>query len=110
MIGELKLKSPLTKEDWDKIADVELEKTNRVWFKTPSGKSVEFIPVSVIDDIKAEIKEEKECAYADFESYKVDYLGQDWEDVLDSLPADEYRYGMERALEIISKHTSGGAE
>ena len=52
------INSPLTKEDWDKIADVELEKTNRVWFKTPSGKSVEFIPVSVIDDIKAEIEKE----------------------------------------------------
>ena len=60
--------------------------------------------LSTIEDIKAEIKEEKECAYADFERYKVDYLGQDWEDVLDSLPQDDYRYGMERCLEIINKH------
>ena len=57
-----------------------------------------------IETIKAEIKEEKECAYADFERYKVDYLGQDWEDVLDSLPQDDYRYGMERCLDIINKH------
>ena len=54
--------------------------------------------------IKAEITEEKECAYADFERYKVEYLGQDWEDALDSLPHDDFRYGMERCLEIISKH------
>lgn len=58
----------------------------------------------VLDKIRAEILEEKECAYADFERYKVEYLGQDWEDVLDSLPQDDFRYGMERALEIIRKH------
>ena len=58
----------------------------------------------VLDKIKAEIFEEKECAYADFERYKVEYLGQDWEDVYDSLPQDDYRYGMERCLEIIDKY------
>ena len=59
---------------------------------------------NVLDEIKAEIKEEAEHAYADFEQYKVEYLGQDWEDVLDSLPQDDFRYGMERAVEIINKH------
>jgi hypothetical protein len=49
-----------------------------------------------LDKIRAEILEEKECAYADFERYNVEYLGQDSEDVLDSLPQDEFRYGMER--------------
>ena len=65
------------------------------------------LPMSVIEEIKAEIAEEKDCAYADFERYKVEYLGQDWEDVLDSLPIDDYRYGMVRCLEIINKHISG---
>lgn len=55
MTGELTLKHPLTKEDWDIISDAELERTKRIWFETPSGKRVEFIPMSVIDDIKAEI-------------------------------------------------------
>lgn len=64
------------------------------------------IPMSVIDDIKADIIDEKEFAYADFERYKVEYLGQDWEDVLATLPQDDFRYGMERALEIICKHIS----
>lgn len=58
----------------------------------------------VLDKIRAEILEEKEYAYADFERYKVDYLGQDWEDALDSLPQDDFRYGMERAVEIINKY------
>lgn len=57
----------------------------------------------VLDKIRAEILEEKECAYADFERYKVEYLGQDSEDVLDSLPQDEFRYGMERCIDIIDK-------
>jgi len=65
------------------------------------------IPLSVIGDIKATIREEQECAYADFERYKVEYLGQDWEDVLDSLPQDDFRYGMQRCIEIINKHISG---
>lgn len=58
----------------------------------------------VLDKIRAEILEEKECAYADFERYKVEYLGQDSEDVLDSLPQDDFRYGMERCIDIIDKH------
>lgn len=57
-----------------------------------------------LDDIKAEIIEEKDCAYADFESYKVEYLGQDWEDVEDSLPQNDFRYGMERCIEILNKY------
>jgi len=58
----------------------------------------------ILDKIRAEILEEKECAYADFERYKVEYLGQDWEDALDSLPQDDFRYGMERAIELIDKY------
>jgi len=87
MTGEFTLNSPLTKEDWDKIADVELEKTKRIWFKTPSGKSVEFIPMSVIDTIKAEIIEE----------YKLE-------------SENLYGNGMNRCFEIIEKHIDGGAE
>ena len=61
----------------------------------------------LLEDIKAEIKDEAEFAYADFERYKVECLGQDWEDAYDGLPQDDYRYGMQRALEIICKHISG---
>lgn len=58
----------------------------------------------VLEEIRAEIAEEKEHAYADFEQYKVEYLGQDGEDVLDSLPQDDFRYGMERCIDIIDKY------
>ena len=64
----------------------------------------------VLDKIRAEILEEKECAYADFERYKVEYLGQDWEDVLDSLPQDDFRYGMERCIDIIDKYKAESEE
>lgn len=57
----------------------------------------------VLDELRAEIAEEKEHAYADFERYKVEYLGQDWEDALDSLARDDFRYGMERCIDIINK-------
>ena len=59
------------------------------------------IPLSKIIN---QIQEEKEYAYADFEQYKVDYLGIDAEYVCDELPNDDFRYGMERALEIINNH------
>ena len=58
----------------------------------------------ILDRVRKELLEEKECAYADFERYKVEYLGQDWEDVLDSLPQDDFRYGMERFIEIIDTY------
>lgn len=70
--------------------------------KTVILKALEQEPI--LDKIRAEILEEKECAYADFERYKVEYLGQDSEDVLDSLPQDDFRYGMERCIDIIDKH------
>lgn len=62
---------------------------------------------SELEDIKAEIADEKEYAYADFEQYKIDYLGVDPEYAEDELPNDDFRYGMERALEIIDKYISG---
>ena len=63
-----------------------------------------------VQEIKTEIREEKEFAYADFERYKVECLGQDREDAYDSLPQDDFRYGMERCLEIIDKHMSWEGE
>ena len=59
---------------------------------------------AVIDKIRAEILDEKEYAYADFEQYKIDYLGVDAEYVEDELPQDDFRYGMERCVEIIDKY------
>ena len=70
-----------------------------------SGTEVQFeTDVKVLEEIKAEIKDEQDFAYADFERYKVECLDQDWDEVYDSLPMDDYRFGMIRALEIINKH------
>lgn len=78
-------------------------------FKDETQEFCEFIlkllaQEDILDKIRAEIIEEKECAYADFERYKVEYLGQDWEDAYYSLPQDDFRYGMERVIEIIDKY------
>lgn len=61
-----------------------------------------------LDNLRAEIIEEKECAYADFERYKIEYLGVDEETVMDELPNDDFRYGMERCIEIIDKYGNKG--
>lgn len=39
----LTLNSPITEEQWDAITDVDFEHTDRIWFNTKHGKSVEFI-------------------------------------------------------------------
>lgn len=65
-------------------------------------KALEQEPI--LDKIRAEIIEEKDFAYADFEQYKVDYLGVDAEYVEDELPDDDFRYGMERCIEILNKY------
>jgi hypothetical protein len=48
--------------------------------------------------LREDIKDEAEFAYTDFDEYKYEVLGID--DV-DDLPNDDYRYGMERALELV---------
>lgn len=69
---ELRLKNPLTQDDFYKITDAELEKTKRIWFTTPSGKQVGFIPESVVGDIKADIDQQTEM-HEDGEFYIKNY-------------------------------------
>lgn len=40
---ELTLNSPITDEQWDAITDVDFDNTDRIWFQTKHGKTVEFI-------------------------------------------------------------------
>lgn len=42
---ELTLNSPITEEQLDAIFDVDFDHTNRIWFHTKHGKTVEFIKV-----------------------------------------------------------------
>ena len=54
----------------------------------------------ILDKIRAEIIEEKDFAYADFDRYKEEVLCVE----PDELPDDDYRYGMERCIEILDKY------
>ena len=40
---ELTLNSPITAEQWDAITDVDFDNTERIWFQTKHGKTVEFV-------------------------------------------------------------------
>lgn len=64
-----------------------------------NDKAINAIPLDKIKKAREQIIDEKEFAYADFERYK--------EEVLliepDELPDDDFRYGMERCLEILNK-------
>ena len=39
----LTLSSPITEEQFDAIADVDFDNTDRIWFHTKHGKDVEFV-------------------------------------------------------------------
>ena len=56
--------------------------------------------ISILNHIKNEIYEESDFAYADFDRYKEEVLGVE----VDELPDDDFRYGMERSVEIINKY------
>lgn len=58
--------------------------------------------IEALDNIKNQIIEEKELAYADFDMYKASVLNTDPRCVKDELPADEFRCGLDRALDIIN--------
>lgn len=49
---EFTLDNPLTEEQWDMIADVDMERTDSVTFHTKHGKEVEFTKVVRCKDCK----------------------------------------------------------
>lgn len=68
---------------------------------TKAIKALEQQPCeTILDKIRAEILDEAEYAYADFNRYKEDILYAE----PDELPDDDFRYGLERAVEIINKY------
>ncbi|MBQ1296673.1 MAG: hypothetical protein IIY21_21700 [Clostridiales bacterium] len=82
----------------------------KAWSEERAYERAKAEYVEKLDKIRAEIIDEKDAAYADFDQYKVDYLGVDAEHVEDELPQDDFRYGMERAIEIIDKYKAEGEE
>ena len=59
-----------------------------------------------LDKITAEIWEEAEWAYSNFDEYKEIVL----EAEPDELPDDEFRFGLHRAVEIINKYKTESEE
>ena len=70
---ELTIHSSLTKEDWDKLTDVELENTMSITFQTPSGKQVRYIKSDMLDKIKAEIESKYESIPDTFHHYETGF-------------------------------------
>lgn len=62
-------------------------------------EEVKAIPLDRIKEAREQIIDEKDFAYADFERYKEEVLYVE----SDELPDDDFRYGMERCLEILNK-------
>ena len=48
----LRLRSPLTDDDWNKITDTDFNYTDEVFFRTNFGKEVEFVKVVRCKDCK----------------------------------------------------------
>lgn len=70
---ELILHSSLTKEDWDKLTDAELENTVSITFQTPQGKQVKYIKSDVLDKIRAEIENKYESISDTFHHYETGF-------------------------------------
>lgn len=88
--------------DADVLPEISLFGTTE-YINVNKAPTVKAIPLDKIKKAIEQIIDEKDFAYADFERYKVECLRQEWEDVYDSLPADDFRYGMERCLEILNR-------
>ncbi len=88
MSNTLTLNNPLSESDWDKICDVELEKTKHIWFETPSGKRDDFLRADILDKIRAEIVELRK----DYHEY-----GWVYDDALEII--DKYKAESEGAHE-----------
>lgn len=60
---------------------------------------IKVIPLDKVKKAIAQIIDEKDFAYADFDRYKEEVLCVE----PDELPDDDFRYGMERCLDILDK-------
>lgn len=89
----------MTNEETKKVSVMEV-KIDKKHIYEAVQKAVKEIKQNFIGKIMAEILDEAEYAYADFDRYKEDILHAE----PDELPDDDFRYGMERAVEIIDKY------
>ena len=87
---------------------IQAEEMYRIWGGNPNKcpyyerRDDLYRKTEILDKIKQarkQIIDEKDFAYADFEQYKEEVLGVE----AGELPDDDFRYGMERCLEILNK-------
>lgn len=88
------MNSPLSKEDWNKITDTELEKTSSITFQTPQGRQVKYVKCDVLEKIRAEIEHVIDNTYDSTDYDKSLYNGA-------------YKDGLYEALDIIDKYKAG---
>lgn len=62
-VGGLRLKEPLTKKDWDIIADTDFKHTSKVTFTTPHCGEVEFVKVVRCEECKHRVTNEYSLYY-----------------------------------------------
>lgn len=60
--GSITFHSELTKEDWDMLADLEMENTPGITFITPQGRQVRYVKCDILDKIRAEIEHMIPCS------------------------------------------------
>ena len=83
-----------------------LEQFNHMCAELDELREYKKNSINMIGKIRAEILDEAEYAYADFDRYKEDILYAE----PDELPDDDFRYGLERAVEIIDKYKGSNKE
>jgi hypothetical protein len=91
--------------DWQQFPLVSSVLTSSLFgawlMRRDENKAKQFPTVSLgkVKQAREQIIDEKDFAYADFEQYKEEVLHAE----SDELPDDDFRYGMERCLEILDK-------
>ena len=99
-VDTLDMPARLCKAYWMAINSLEIDERYELEYEQAEPKT------DVLDEIRAEIIDEKDFAYADFDRYKEEVLYVE----PDELPDDDYRYGMERCIEIIDKYKTESEE
>lgn len=84
----------ISEEEWNKLTDPELERTKHIFFKTPSGKRVEYIRADVLDEIKDEF----------ISLYPKNYAGEP------ELGGCSCLFSLNQILQIIDKYKSQESE
>jgi len=63
-----------------------------------NAPTVKAVPIYKLKNLVDRLQDEKDYAYANFDKYKIEVLCCD--DVYD-LPDDDYRFGLDRAIELL---------